>query len=40
MKLRWLLKCHSALSELDNNLCSLKVLIQGMHTLGVQEVYY
>jgi len=36
-KLRFLLKLHSALCELDNNYCSLQRIIQGMHTLGVQE---
>ncbi|CAD7944107.1 unnamed protein product [Amoebophrya sp. A120] len=36
-KLRFLLKLHSALCEIDNNYCSLANLIQGMHTLGIQE---
>ncbi|CAD7949681.1 unnamed protein product [Amoebophrya sp. A25] len=37
MKLRFLLRLHSALCELDNNYCSLAGTIQGMHALAVQE---
>jgi hypothetical protein len=38
LKLRWLLRLHSGLCELDNNMCSLKKCIYGMYGLQVQQV--
>jgi len=37
LKLRWLLKLHSALCELDHKVCSLKTFITSLHRLCLQQ---
>lgn len=38
LKLRWLLKLHSALCELDHRIVSLKNFITGLHRLSLQHL--
>jgi len=37
LKLRWLLRLHSACCELDYKMCSLKNLIMGLQNVGVKQ---